>query len=112
MPVFRPKMYRLSYSHIAWWLVPLAVFIGLALLWFGNAEPRPGEPVVLARPTPDTELVALGPASPPATAPADQYPDFIPPDGVLRQRMLENLRRFQTEFRQMAPGASVSPTPG
>ncbi|MEE4145440.1 MAG: hypothetical protein V2I26_11615 [Halieaceae bacterium] len=112
MSDFRPKKFSPSYSDIAWWLIPLAVFVGLALLWFGNADESPGEPVVLAWPSPDTELVATGLSSSSAAATANEHASFIPPTGLLHQRVLENLRRFQTEFRQMAPGASVSAAPG
>jgi len=112
MPVFRSKMYSPTYSNIAWWLVPLAVAIGLALLCFCNADKSPAKPVVLARPSPDTELVALAPPPLAAATTSDRYPDFIPPDGLLQQKVLEHLRRFQTEFRQMAPGASVSSARG
>lgn len=111
MSVFRPKMFSPSYLDIAWWLFALAVFVGLALLWFGKFDGSPGQPVVLARPSPDTELVATGLPSSPAAA-ADEHTNFIPPASLLQQKVMENLRRFQTEFRQMAPGATVSAAPG
>ncbi len=100
----RAKQSKTSYSDIAWWLVPLALFLGLALFLFGRPSKGPDELRVLARPSPDTELVSLGTKP---TGAVDLHTEFIPPNESLRQRVLVNLRRFQTEYRQSAPAISV-----
>lgn len=114
MQVLRKKQFRRSYSDIAWWLAPLVVFIGGALLLFGTADDKdPAQPLVLERPSSNTELVVLGSFSGmPTPVASGHHSDFIPPDELLRQSLLEKLHRFRTEFRQMAPAVRVVAAPG
>lgn len=106
----RPQPSSPNYSTIAWWIVPLALFIGLLLLVFGSADEDPAQPVVLAHPSPHTELVSIGSVS--VSTAASLTAHFTPPDEQLYQRTKENLRRFRTDFRQMAPAITVSAIPG
>ena len=106
----RPEPSSPNYSGIAWWIVPLALFIGLLLLVFGSADEDPAPPVVLEHPSPDTELVSIG--SVPVSTAASLTAHFTPPDEQLYQRTGENLRRFRTDFRQLAPAITVSAVPG
>tara|TARA_R110002072_G_scaffold119380_2_gene252173 strand:- start:1417 stop:2082 length:666 start_codon:yes stop_codon:yes gene_type:complete len=112
MQTSRPKRFIPNYAGIAWLIVPLALFIGLLLLLFGSADDDPAQPKVLAKPSPDTELVSIGSAPASTATAASLTTQFTPPDEQLYQRMGENLRRFRTDFRQMAPAINVSAVPG
>lgn len=108
----RPQPLSPNSAIVVWWAVPLVLFSGLLLLVFGSPDDDPAQPLVISRPSPDSELVSIGSAPVSTTTAVDYHTQFTPPDGQVYQRIMENLRRFRTDFRQMAPAAVVSAAPG
>jgi len=110
MTSFRTTQLNTSYSNIAWFLLPVALLSGLLILLFDTSAIRTSQPQVLGRPAPGTELVSI--RAPATTSAGDSVADYVPPDELIHRQVLEKLRLFRTEFRQMAPGVTVSAAPG
>jgi hypothetical protein len=107
MPIFRAKQYAPSYADIAWWLIPLGVAIALTIILFGRMGASDQKMVMVTETSADTELLLLGGLAVEPVNGADFYADFIPPNDLLKQRVLHNLQRFQADFRQLAPAMHV-----
>jgi hypothetical protein len=98
---------------MAWWLPPLALLIAAIIFIFGdNSTSRDGLTNVTTLSS-DLTLVTVGERSTTKLdLDAELSRNFVSPDAVLVERLLQNLRLFRADFRQMAPSITVSAKPG